>query len=189
MTDPFGVDELAVDDVADGQLVDRDAPSEPDTGAAPAPAETAAEEPQPRFSSVVEFVEQWLAPMLRRRVNTKLGGADDLHWCPRWWAHEEVVDRLSATWRAWEGARIAPDPGAMAGWWLSVLDPMMAAITDRYTGPFAVCRDGHADVIAPLPLEPYTADAAAQITNAYETADAEVAYDPATGEIRNEEQS
>lgn len=185
VTDPFGVDELAVDhDVAD---VDRDAPSDPDTGAAP--AETTTEEPQPRFSSVVEFVEQWLAPMLRRRVNTKLGGADDLHWCPRWWAHEEVVDRLSATWRAWEGARIAPDPGAMAGWWLSVLDPMMAAITDRYTGPFAVCRDGHVDVIAPLPLEPYTAEAAAQITNAYETADAEVAYDPATGEIRNEEQS
>lgn len=109
---------------------------------------------QPRYTGVEEWVTQWLAPTLRTEVNEKRGG-EIVAWCPQWWAHPEAVDRLEATWRAWEDARHPDEPTAMARWWLDVADPMLARLCDYLRGPFARCyRNGHVELPEPLPLDP-----------------------------------
>jgi len=98
------------------------------------------------FPSVVEWVEQWLLPMWRRRPQ---------RWCPSWWMHPEAVARLDAMWQAWEQLRQVPGVGPST-FLRDHLDPHMAVLTSN-EGPFARCTadSGHGeDQRGPLPFTP-----------------------------------
>jgi Domain of unknown function (DUF4913) len=103
--------------------------------------------PAPRFSSVEDFVADYLSLV----SEVRLGGP--LVWCANWWAHPEAVLRLTALWRAWEALRLVPAMG-MSNWWTLHYDPHMKVLLDAERGPFAPCTRGqHQDgKPGPLPL-------------------------------------
>lgn len=102
------------------------------------------------YSSVVEFVENYLSVVYRR----DLSDPDEFAWCPEWFRHAEAAVRLDALWRAWEYLRRSNDPD-MSVWFLDHADPHMRALLDP-RGPFRYCRTarGHSDEMNPLPLRP-----------------------------------
>lgn len=67
------------------------------------------------------------------------GEGRGLTWCAQWWAHAPVAVRLHALWQAWETARHHKDPGAMAGWWVRLAEPMLRVICSGETGPMRLC--------------------------------------------------
>lgn len=89
-------------------------------------------EPQRRYSSMADWVDQWLSEVVHNHFDR------DHHWCAQWWRHEEVVVRLVALWDAWESARISDDPSAMSGWWVSHFDAHWRALTAG-NGPLHLC--------------------------------------------------
>ena len=101
------------------------------------------------YSSVVEFVENYLSLVYRRQVTD----LSDTVWCPEWWQHAEAVARLDALWRAWEHYRLAGRTG-LSVWFLDHADPHMSKLFDP-KGPFKYCsvRNGHKDMLSPLPLK------------------------------------
>ncbi|UGQ11391.1 DUF4913 domain-containing protein [Yinghuangia sp. ASG 101] len=108
-------------------------------------------EPELAFRSVDEFVTDYLAQVVRRRLNRSVAV-----WCPSWWRHPEALVRLAALWRAFESLRLDNDFG-ISLWWLNHADPHLAALMDPERGPFAACdpRNGHNDsALEPLPLVP-----------------------------------
>ncbi|MFE6824946.1 DUF4913 domain-containing protein [Streptomyces sp. NPDC057690] len=109
------------------------------------------EEPEFYFADVFVFVSDYLAQMIRRRVN-----GTSATWCPTWWEHPEAGARLSALWLAWEHLRQDPALG-MSTWWLHHADPHLRVLMDADSGPFAACspKDGHtAYPFDPLPVAP-----------------------------------
>ncbi|WP_406290212.1 DUF4913 domain-containing protein [Embleya sp. NBC_00896] len=98
------------------------------------------------FGSVDEFVTDYLAQVIRRRINRATA-----IWCPEWWQHPEAIARIASLWRAFEFLRLDAALG-MSTWWLHHADPHLRALMDPDYGPFAICdpRDGHAE----RPLEP-----------------------------------
>ncbi|EFL41538.1 DUF4913 domain-containing protein [Streptomyces griseoflavus] len=86
------------------------------------------------FSSLLEFVEDYVAPVLRLPADE-----GPLAWCPSWWAHPEALARLAALWRAFEYLRGDASLG-MSVWWRDHADPHMRVLRDPLTGPFAACR-------------------------------------------------
>ncbi|MEV4129620.1 DUF4913 domain-containing protein [Nocardia sp. NPDC049707] len=101
------------------------------------------------YENVVEFVENYLSLVYRRRVSD----VSDMVWCPEWWQHAEAVARLDALWRAWEYFRLDGAAG-ISVWFLDHADPHMFELLDRH-GPFTYCsvHGGHQDMLAPLPLK------------------------------------
>lgn len=93
---------------------------------------------EPLFPTVQAWVHSFLAPAIVRRSSS------DFVWCPRWWAHTEVVSRLTGLWITWEQARLGT-PADVNTWWLQQLDPHLAVITAQ-GGPLDGCtsHDGHA---------------------------------------------
>jgi hypothetical protein len=73
-------------------------------------------------------------------------------WCAEWYRHAQALSRLDSLWRAWENLRFDPALG-MSAWWIHHADPMMRALLDPATGPFAQCVDGHHGD-EPLPVVP-----------------------------------
>lgn len=102
------------------------------------------------FRDLAAFVEEYLAAILRRRVDGRA-----LTWCARWWEHPEAIARLAALWRAFEYLSVDPALG-MSTWWLHHADPHLAVLLDPERGPFAGCApDGTHHVAHPgLVLEP-----------------------------------
>ncbi|WP_231390252.1 DUF4913 domain-containing protein [Nocardia sp. CNY236] len=100
-------------------------------------------------ATVVEFVENHLSRIYRRQVTD----LSDTVWCPEWWRHGEAVMRLEALWRAWEHYRLDARTG-MSVWFLEHADPHMSKLFDP-RGPFKYCsvRNGHKDMISPLPTK------------------------------------
>ncbi|MFL1596103.1 DUF4913 domain-containing protein [Rhodococcus ruber] len=92
------------------------------------------EKKEPKFTNVVEFVEGYFVPVIRRRISDNDGG---LSWDPRWWAYPEVVARLTALHQAWEEARASDSMSAMSSWWIQHLEPHLRVILDGDTGPMA----------------------------------------------------
>lgn len=92
------------------------------------------EKKQPKFKNVIEFVEGFFLPVIRRRISDNDGG---LSWDPRWWAYPEVVARLTALHQAWEEARASDSMSAMSAWWIQHLEPHLRVILDGDTGPMA----------------------------------------------------
>jgi hypothetical protein len=115
---------------------------------APGEGATVGEEDlEPLFPTVQDWVHGFLAPTIVRR------SSQDFLWCPRWWAHAEVVSRLTGLWITWEQARTG-DPADINTWWLQHLDPHLAAITTQ-GGPLDGCsqHDGHSGTRPGLQVE------------------------------------
>jgi hypothetical protein len=100
------------------------------------------------YRSVNEFVENYLSLLYQRDVRN-----GRYLWCPQWWKHIEAVIRLDALWRSWEHYRLISGTG-MSVWLLGHADPHMQILFDP-EGPFQHCsvRNGHRDVLQPLPLQ------------------------------------
>ncbi|MBF6248321.1 DUF4913 domain-containing protein, partial [Nocardia elegans] len=101
------------------------------------------------YDGVVEFVENYLSLVYRRQVTD----ISETVWCPEWWKHAEAAVRLEALWRAWEHLRMDPATG-LSVWFLDHADPHMTKLFDP-RGPFKYCsvRNGHKDMLNPLPLK------------------------------------
>ncbi|MGA5471040.1 DUF4913 domain-containing protein [Streptomyces arboris] len=130
----------------------QDAPADVGNAAsmgAPPPPE-AEDDAEIIFASLVEFYDDYLSPIVRRRV-------DGVHlaWCPDWWTHPEAIARLATLWRAFEYLRHDAALG-MSHWWLQHADPHLAALMHPLTGPFALCSgpEGHTAELGPLPGNP-----------------------------------
>jgi hypothetical protein len=102
----------------------------------------------PLFPTVQDWVQGFLAPTIVRR------SSNDFVWCPCWWAHAEVVSRLTGLWITWEQARTG-NPADINTWWLQQLDPHLAVIT-AHGGPLDGCttHDGHQGTKPGLLVEP-----------------------------------
>lgn len=61
-------------------------------------AVTPAEKIEPKYKSVVEFVDDFIRPMWATTRN----GQDTANWSKQWYLHPEAVSRLSALWRIYE---------------------------------------------------------------------------------------
>ncbi|MEU8133633.1 DUF4913 domain-containing protein [Streptodolium elevatio] len=108
-------------------------------------------DPEPAFDSLEAFVRDYLAEVLRRRLNRATA-----IWCPAWWKHPEAIARLSVLWRSFEHMRGDPAVG-LSRWWLDHADPHMRQLMDPTYGPFAACdpESGHGEFPPePLPLLP-----------------------------------
>ncbi|UZJ27023.1 DUF4913 domain-containing protein (plasmid) [Rhodococcus antarcticus] len=102
----------------------------------------------PLFTTVQDWVAGFLARVIVRWPS------QDFIWCPRWWAHAEVVSRLTGLWITWEQARLG-SPADINTWWLQQLDPHLAVITAQ-GGPLTGCNqnEGHGGTRAGLRIEP-----------------------------------
>lgn len=105
-----------------------------------------------RYSSVEDWVSNYLSPVVQRKSRP------GVVWCAKWWQHPEAANRLWALWRAWEAFRSQGGSG-MSSWWLYHFDPTWGELTSDQ-GPFTECRSrrgrgqGHRDTDRPLPHVP-----------------------------------
>jgi len=111
-----------------------------------APSEPADARPL-AFANPEQFVEHFLAPLIRRR----LGGA--YTWCPQWWAHAEGLLLITALWETWEHFRHEGALG-MSVWARDHLYPHLGVLLNKDGGPFAACKPGRHTQIDPLPTVP-----------------------------------
>ncbi|CDZ90194.1 DUF4913 domain-containing protein [Rhodococcus ruber] len=110
------------------------------------------EKKEAKFKNVVEFVEGYFVPVIRRRISDNDGG---LSWDPRWWAYPEVVARLTALHQAWEEARASDSMSAMSAWWVQHLEPHLRIILDSDTGPMANAKSDRSFMGWPtMPADP-----------------------------------
>lgn len=118
---------------------------------------------KPKFANVVEFVQGFFLPVIRRRISDNDGG---LSWDARWWAYPEVVARLTALHQAWEEARVSDSAAAMSSWWIQHLEPHLRVILDGDTGPMANAKSDRSFLGWPaLPTDPVPAAVLERILN------------------------
>lgn len=89
----------------------------------------AAETPELVYGNVVQFVEEYLLPLYRRKATT---------WCPQWWKHTEATVRLQALWLSWEQLRQDPALG-LSVWLRDHLDHHMPILLAN-DGPLKGCK-------------------------------------------------
>lgn len=96
------------------------------------PAGAAAVPPSLRYTTVDEFVRDFLAEALWFDTSST-----SRIWCPQWWRHPAAIVRLEALHRSFEQLR--QDPGTGISVWLrDHADPHLAALTDP-NGPLKGC--------------------------------------------------
>lgn len=111
---------------------------------------------EPQFANVVEWVEGFFLPVIRRRITDQAGSG--LSWDERWWLYPEVIARLTALHYAWEEARASDKASAMSAWWVHHLEPHVRVIFDSETGPMANAdKDGSFSGWPALPGQPVPA--------------------------------
>jgi hypothetical protein len=67
-------------------------------------------------------------------------------WCPEWWKHPEVVERLYVSWKGYLMAtsRMPEDGSSQSSWWVQHWDHHARIIFDKENGPFRACSaSGH----------------------------------------------
>ncbi|MDQ0540781.1 hypothetical protein QF011_003359 [Curtobacterium flaccumfaciens] len=68
-------------------------------------------------------------------------------WCPEWWKHPEVVQRLYVSWRGYlKAAKLQAEGDGLAksAWWVQHWDHHARIIFDEQYGPFRACNSaGH----------------------------------------------
>ncbi|WP_280221316.1 DUF4913 domain-containing protein [Nocardia neocaledoniensis] len=136
---------------------------EPEVAAGGAVEEEAEEERKLEYETVDAFVDQYVAVNYRREIT----GRNPTHrWCPQWFLHGEVKERMTALWVAFEHLRLGKTTEQSA-FWLMHFDQHMDRILDA-NGPFKHCsvRDGHSEELGALPTQPMPADLA---PSGYET--------------------
>jgi hypothetical protein len=116
----------------------------------------------PDLAALHSWVEQHIAPLVRRTTTTGEGGG--LRWCRRWWEHGDARDRFTALLLA-HRELTAQDSATWHSVWLrDHLDPHFAVLTSPY-GPFYACSPRkHSAAIEPLghaglPSDPPTQEA------------------------------
>ncbi|MFS3130640.1 DUF4913 domain-containing protein [Nocardioides sp. Bht2] len=109
--------------------------------------EISGEDPQPFYTSVVEFVNEFLAVVYARRTGMKA----QLRWCSEWWRHPEALSRLEGLWKAFEVLRLDPGTGTTV-WWRDYADPTMSVLLDP-NGTFAECGSDEHKAIPDLPVK------------------------------------
>ncbi|MCK8674864.1 DUF4913 domain-containing protein [Rhodococcus sp. IITD102] len=110
------------------------------------------EKKQPKYTNVIDWVNGFFLPVIRRRISDNDGG---LSWDPRWWAYPEVVARLTALHQAWEEARMSDSMSAMSSWWIQHLEPHLRVILDGDTGPMANAKSDRSFMGWPaMPADP-----------------------------------
>jgi hypothetical protein len=120
----------------------------------------------PLYGSLGEWVEEHLAPLIRRRF----GGA--LTWCPFWFRHAEAVSRLNALWQEWEHARVEH---TLSMWWITHADPHLRVLMSKDDGPFMACKPAEGSQQArhvelePLPVS--TSEPALWLSSAFSDPD------------------
>ncbi|MBF4478263.1 DUF4913 domain-containing protein [Rhodococcus rhodochrous] len=123
------------------------------------------EKKQPKFKNVIEFIEGFFIPVIRRRISDNDGG---LSWDSRWWAYPEVVARLTALHQAWEEARASDSMSAMSAWWIQHLEPHLRVILDGDTGPMANAKADRSFMGWPaMPTDPVPSTVLDKILNDY----------------------
>ncbi|MFE9328253.1 DUF4913 domain-containing protein [Nocardia sp. NPDC052278] len=104
------------------------------------------EPPALRYTSFVDFVEQWLLPV----ISVRLAGANregNLTWCRQWWRHRAVAVRFAALHATFEAARRSEDGSAMSSLFVHHIDPQFRVILDAANGPLYRCSPTeHSDV-------------------------------------------
>jgi len=157
-------DEWDTDNEApDGEYEDDEFEAEPieDEG----PSDDEPQKKEPKFTNVIEFVEGYFVPVIRRRISDNDGG---LSWDPRWWAYPEVVARLTALHHAWEEARASDSMSAMSMWWIQHLEPHLRVILDGDTGPMANAKADQSFMGWPaMPTDPVPPKVLDKILNQY----------------------
>lgn len=83
-----------------------------DPQAAPDNATAAYDDENTQPVDVTASLVDWVAGFVGRIESTN---KTDLVWCPRWWEHTEVVDRLLALFSAYV---VAVDEGTVSNWWI-----------------------------------------------------------------------
>ncbi len=113
------------------------------------------DEDAPFYEFVSEFVEDFLAPTIERKL---VGSGRGLTWCPQWWVHPEAIARLMAMWEAWETLR--GDGGtAMSSWWSAHCDHHLGVLMNGESGPLNLCTPTeHGGFTGGLRVEPAPAD-------------------------------
>lgn len=104
-------------------------------------------EPEPQFERFEDWVDQWLAPTIARKLT------NETLWCPQWWQHPEVAIRLAALHRGWEAARISDDALAQSSWWVYHFSAHWRDISAT-NGPMHKCTKGNHATTASLPVVP-----------------------------------
>lgn len=101
-----------------------------------------------RFLTVYEFVDTIILPF----YGTTQAGIHSLNWSARWWAHPEVVSRLSALWMRYESLRQQEPATCMEQFLRSHADYHM----DRLMGERSALRDCRREdyPTVPLPTSP-----------------------------------
>ncbi|AXY49341.1 DUF4913 domain-containing protein (plasmid) [Rhodococcus pyridinivorans] len=116
---------------------------------------------EPKFANVIEWVNGYFLPVIRRRISDNDGGRS---WDPRWWAYPEVVARLTALYQAWEEARVSDSMAAMSSWWIQHLEPHLRVILDGDTGPMANAKSDRSFLGWPaMPSDPVPAPVLSRI--------------------------
>jgi Domain of unknown function (DUF4913) len=100
------------------------------------------------YTTLQEWVQEWLFPVYRRSVLES-----DSVWCPQWWRHPEAVARLESLWRAWEHLRQDAATG-LSVWFRDHADHHMTVLL-KANGPFMGCDGRHSDhPVGELPHDP-----------------------------------
>jgi len=121
---------------------------------------------EPKFKNVIEWVNGFFLPVIRRRISDTDGG---LSWDPRWWAYPEVLARLAALHQAWEEARASDSMSAMSAWWVHHLEPHLRVILDGDTGPMANAKSDRSFMGWPvMPADPVPSNLIDMILNQYD---------------------
>lgn len=126
------------------QPSDADAP--PPEDGAPPPDDSA---PVDRAAETEGFV-RWVGEQLAKMEGFGVEKRGEVPWCPRWWEHPEVVQRLYVSWQA-HGKAVEQtrdgDLQALSQWWIYHWDHHAAKIFDRTRGPLRFCtpKEHHGD--------------------------------------------
>lgn len=102
--------------------------------------------PEPRYASVIEFVQHQIVT-----VYVTTNEHDDPNWCPQWYLHPDVVQRLHAMWLNFEYLHATDPSSAMHTYLYWCGDAHMDWIM-KESNVFAKCKNGHKTTI-PLKTE------------------------------------
>lgn len=116
-------------------------PEPPDGSSAAAGAKARKPKQDPRKAFL-----QWVSEQIGAVEAYQQPIAQKPAWCPEWWKHPEVVQRLYVAWKAYQQAieRMSEDKGAKSAWWVQHWDHHARVLFDKERGPFRACNQaGH----------------------------------------------
>jgi hypothetical protein len=138
------------------------APADPSTGEILPAGDGAPGRQAPRGDDQRAAFIKWVGVQLSRVEAYGQPVRKQAPWCPEWWKHPEVVQRLNVAWRAYVKAtklQAEGDGMAKSAWWVQHWDHHARIIFDEQHGPFRACNaTGHLadNKGSPLTLVPET---------------------------------